>query len=85
MAEYIKKEDLLDEAYWHDDRYTVQNPYPSGVEAVDVEDIEKMETINIVKCKDCRYYVEQHGLCKGMDQYVCHMKPNDFCSKGEWA
>jgi len=85
MVEYIKKEDLLDEAYWHGDRYTVQNPYPSGVEAVDVEDIEKMETINIVKCKDCRHYVEQHGLCKGMDQYVCHMKPNDFCSKGEWV
>ena len=34
MAEYIKKEDVLDEAYWHGDRYTVQNPYPSGVEAV---------------------------------------------------
>lgn len=42
MSEYIKKENLLDEAYWHGDRYTVQNPYPSGVEAVDVEDIEKM-------------------------------------------
>ena len=51
MAENIKKEDLLDEAYWHGDRYTVQNPYPSGVEAVDVEDIEKMETIDIEEIK----------------------------------
>ena len=41
MAEYIKKEDLLNEAYWHG-RYTVQNSYLTGVEAVDVEDIKKM-------------------------------------------
>lgn len=55
MAEYIKKEDVLDEAYWHG-RYTVQNSYLTGVEAVDVEDIKKMETIDIIKCKECKHF-----------------------------
>ena len=47
MAEYIKKEDLLNKAYWHG-RYTVQNSYLTGGEAVDVEDIKKMETIDVI-------------------------------------
>lgn len=55
MVEYIKKEDVLDEAYWHG-RYTVQNSYLTGVEAVDVEDIKKMETIDIIKCKECKHF-----------------------------
>lgn len=86
MAEYIKKEDLLDEAYWHGDRYTVHNPYPSGVEAVDVEDIEKMETINIVKCKDCKYPIYDENSC----HYWCELiagvvKPDFYCACGqEW-
>lgn len=37
----------------------------------------------IVRCKDCKHYVEYHKLCKGMDQYTCHMNPDDFCSYGE--
>ena len=39
--------------------------------------------LEIIRCKECRHYVEQHRLCKGMDQYTCHMKPDDFCSKAE--
>lgn len=88
MAEYIKKEDLLDEAYWHGDRYTMQNPYPSGVEAVDVEDIEKMETVDIVKCKDCKHHVYDEDSCC----YWCEhsfmagiVKPDFYCACGqEW-
>ena len=37
----------------------------------------------IIFCKDCKHYVEYHKLCKGMDQYTCHMNPDDFCSYGE--
>ena len=87
MAEYIKKEDLLDEAYWHG-RYTVQNSYLTGAEAVDVEDIEKMKTINIVKCKDCIYHIYDEDSCC----YWCEhpfmagiVKPNFYCACGqEW-
>lgn len=87
MAEYIKKEDVLDEAYWHG-RYTVQNSYPSGVEAVDVEDIEKMETVDIVKCKDCKHHVYDEDSCC----YWCEhsfmagiVKPDFYCACGqEW-
>ena len=38
---------------------------------------------HIIRCKDCRHYVGQHRLCKGMDQYTCHMKSDDFCSRAE--
>lgn len=95
MAEYIKKEDVLDEAYWHGDRYTVHNPYPSGVEAVDVEDIEKMETIDIVKCKECKYFelnpitvidgiplILTHEICHFWGR-GCKTSQDSFCFYGE--
>lgn len=95
MVEYIKKEDVLDEAYWHGDRYTVHNLYPSGVEAVDVEDIEKMETIDIVKCRECKYFeldpitvidnvplILVHEICHFWGD-GCKTSQNGFCFCGE--
>lgn len=85
MAEYIKKEDLLDEAYWHG-RYTVQNSYLTGAEAVDVEDIEKMKTINIVKCKDCIYHTYDEDLCSDWCEhsFMAGIVKSDFyCACGQ--
>lgn len=94
MAEYIKKEDLLNEAYWHG-RYTVQNSYLTGGEAVDVEDIKKMETIDIVKCGECKYFelnpitvidgiplILAHEICHFWGK-GCKTSQNSFCSYGE--
>lgn len=94
MAEYIKKEDLLDEAYWHG-RYTVQNSYLTGGEAVDVEDIKKMETIDIVKCGECKYFelnpitvvdnvplILVHEICHFWGR-GCKTSQDSFCSYGE--
>lgn len=86
MAEYIKKEDVLDGAYWHGDRYTVQNSYLTGAEAVDVEDIEKMETINIVKCKDCKYHIYDEDLCSDWCEHPFMagiVKPDFYCACGQ--
>ena len=94
MAEYIKKEDLFDEAYQHG-RYTVQNSYLTGAEAVDVEDIKKMKTIDIVKCKECKHFelnpitvidgiplILAHEICHFWGK-GCKTSQDGFCFYGE--
>ena len=44
----INKEDALSLAYWHGDNYTIDNPYPDGVEAVDVSDLENLPEVDSV-------------------------------------
>lgn len=70
---------------WKED-FLLACPYPNGVEAVDVKDIEKMETINIVKCKDCKYHIydenSYHYWCELIAGVV---KPDFYCACGqEW-
>lgn len=36
----------------------------------------------ITRCKDCLFWHEEHNLCKGQDQYTCHTKADDYCSRG---
>ena len=38
--------------------------------------------VNITKCKDCLFWHKEHNLCKGQDQYTCHTKADDYCSRG---
>lgn len=91
MVEYIKKEDLLNEAYWHGDKYTVH----IGTEAVDVEDIENMDTINIIRCKECKYFelnpvtvidgiplILAHEICHFWGK-GCKTSQDGFCFYGE--
>lgn len=48
------------------------------------------EWVNIVRCKDCKYYVKDHGW-NCIEYTVCSIsplhhplrEPNDFCSRAE--
>ncbi|MGN0665606.1 MAG: hypothetical protein ACI4KF_03665 [Huintestinicola sp.] len=51
-----------------------------------VENAPAADAVEVVRCKDCKYYVN-HDLCycrnkKGLTDIV---KPDDFCSYGERA
>lgn len=47
MDEYIKRGAVLAKAYWHGDSCTQSNPYPDGVEAVDVSAIEQIPAADV--------------------------------------
>lgn len=72
---------LLDEGGWDED-----------IQAVPVEDIEGLDKLDIVRCKDCKYYTanlitpsrhslifNHHCCCKIS---VSSVNENDFCSYG---
>ena len=49
------------------------------------KDIEEAPTIDIVFCKDCKYYYDTDGYDDGFGwcDYICtDRKQNDFCSCG---
>ena len=44
-----------------------------------------VDAVEVVRCKDCRYWVENRGdsFCASHDGLFAHTKPDDFCSYGE--
>lgn len=75
---------LLDEGGWEDD-----------TQAVPVEVIKGLAKLDIVRCKDCKFYYKFYGVnmapsvrSLGYSHYccrqasVCPVRENDFCSRG---
>ena len=89
MADYIKRDAVLAKAYWHGDSCTQSNPYPDGVEAVDVSAIEQLPAANVVevvRCLDCRDYNKTgcdpgFGECAALDYRL--VQECFFCAHGE--
>ena len=50
-----------------------------------IDDVPTVDAVEVVRCKDCKRYVEGHCLRElGGGSYVPFpMKPDDFCSYGE--
>ena len=58
MAEYIDREALYEKAYWHGEHPDVGNPFPDGVDAIDIKDVDAIPAADVapvVRCKDCKY------------------------------
>ena len=69
MAEYIDREALYEKAYWHGEHPDVGNPFPDGVDAIDIKDVDAIPAADVVpvvhgrwvptkapfmnECKDC--------------------------------
>ena len=58
---------------------------------VDIDDIPTVDAVEVVRCRDCRWYNPELRICnlhsesKGEPNvgYVVGMEPDDFCSYGE--
>ena len=48
MAEYIEREALYEKAYWHGEHPDVENPFPDGVDAVDIKDVDAIPAADVV-------------------------------------
>ena len=47
MAEYIDREVLYEKAYWHGEHPDVGNPFPDGVDAIDIEDVDAIPAADV--------------------------------------
>ena len=48
MAEYIEREALYVKAYWHGEHPNVDNPFPDGVDAIDIKDVDAIPAVDVV-------------------------------------
>ena len=47
MAEYIDREALYEKAYWHGGHPDVGNPFPDGVDAIDLKDVDAIPASDV--------------------------------------
>lgn len=47
MTEYIEREALYEKAYWHGEHPDVGNPFPDGVDAIDIKDVDAIPAADV--------------------------------------
>ena len=65
MAEYIEREALYEKAYWHGEHPDVGNPFPDGVDAIDIKDVDAIPAADVVPVRHGRW--DDEHKCT-----VCH-------------
>ena len=80
MAEYIDREALYEKAYWHGEHPDVGNPFPDGVDAIDIKDVDAIPPADVAPVRHARWeechWVEQDGPYS----LVAHPKAAFRCS-----
>lgn len=74
MAEYIKKGEAVELARKR-----------SGCIAAAISNLPASDVVEVVRCKDCKYYGASHikdGCVCFLDAGMCEAEPDDFCSRG---
>ena len=79
MDEYIKRESLYEKAYWHGEHPDVDNPFPDGVDAIDIEDVDAIPVADVAPVRHARW-IEPSRLYYGAKQYECSL----CCSDTFW-
>ena len=76
MAEYIEREALYEKAYWHGEHPDVGNPFPDGVDAIDIEDVDAIPVADVAPVRHARW-IEPSRLHYGAKQYECSLCYSD--------
>ena len=71
MAEYIDREALYEKAYWHGEHPDVGNPFPDGVDAIDIKDVDAIPAADVAPVRHAMWEVvvgsdgKEHMVCTG--------------------
>ena len=88
MNEYIEREALYEKAYWHGEHPDVGNPFPDGVDAIDIKDVDAIPAADVAPVRHGRWIarksfhaeggiVEKCSACQKDVQYLGN--PLNFC------
>ena len=84
MAEYIERESLYEKAYWHGEHPDVGNPFPDGVEAIDIKDVDAIPAADVAPVTHGRWIYDEKAqrpycsVCKGYF-YGATNSPMSYC------
>ena len=76
MDEYIERESLYEKAYWHGRHPDVDNPFPDGVDAIDIKDVDTIPAADVAPVRHGRW-IEPSRLYYGAKQYECSLCYSD--------
>ena len=71
MAEYIEREALYEKAYWHGEHPDVGNPFPDGVDAIDIKDVDAIPAADVAPVVHGQWIYDKKAqrpycsVCKG--------------------
>ena len=84
MAEYIDREVLYEKAYWHGEHPDVGNPFPDGVDAIDIKDVDAIPAADVAPVVHGRWIYDKKAqrpycsVCKGYF-YGATNSPMSYC------
>ena len=84
MAEYIDREALYEKAYWHGEHPDVDNPFPDGVDAIDIEDVDAIPAADVAPVQHGQWIYDKKAqrpycsVCKGYF-YGATNSPMSYC------
>ena len=85
MAEYIEREALYEKAYWHGEHPDVDNPFPDGVDAIDIKDVDAIPAADVTPVVHGQWIYDKKAqrpycsVCKGYF-YGATNSPMSYCS-----
>lgn len=84
MDEYIDREALYEKAYWHGEHPDVGNPFPDGVDAIDIKDVDAIPAADVAPVVHGRWIYDKKAqrpycsVCKGYF-YGATNSPMSYC------
>ena len=87
MTEYINSDLIYRTALWDAIRTAVA-PFNVGMVCRHIHKAPAVDAVEVVRCKDCRYFEIDDGYDGGAEciklwPKFIQIKPDDFCSRGE--
>ena len=85
MDEYIEREALYEKAYWHGEHPDVGNPFPDGVDAIDIKDVDAIPAADVAPVRHGRWSADETcSFCgekstEGLDAEKWNYWFPDFC------
>ena len=85
MDEYIEREALYEKSYWHGEHPNVDNPFPDGVDAIDIKDVDAIPSADVAPVRHGRWGTHSDrpdslicSVCKcGFDMWK--HDPHNYC------
>ena len=62
MTEQIEREALYEKAYWHGEHPNVDNPFPDGVDAIDIKDVDTIPAADVAPVRHGRWLHRKNGV-----------------------
>ena len=79
MSDYINREMAADCIVLECDDVTLEQARQA------IKDCPSADVVEVVRCKDCKWWDSEEHNCVIRDSYGWDYKPTDFCSYGEDA